>query len=68
MAHFRFVGRLVEIYSAQSFPVYPVAPKTIRSYAFGVRSVIVGFKCMDKLIDGEIQQEELSIDWEQLVR
>ena len=40
MAHFKFVGRFVEMYSAQSFPVYPVAPKTIRSYILGWRSDI----------------------------
>lgn len=40
MAHFRFVGRLEEIYSAQSFPVYPVAPNTMRSYNLGRESDI----------------------------
>lgn len=40
MAHLRFVGRFVEMYSAQSFPVCPVAPKTMRSYNLGRESDI----------------------------
>jgi hypothetical protein len=31
-AHLRSVGKLVAMCSAVSFPVYPVAPKTTRSY------------------------------------
>lgn len=33
-AHLRSVGRVRVIYSAHSFPVYPVAPKRMISYSF----------------------------------
>lgn len=61
MAHFRFVGRLVEMHSAQSFPVYPVAPSTTISYILGRRSDIVESKWYDKMLDGGIEQRYLSI-------
>ena len=32
-AHFKDVGRLLVMYSAHSFPVWPVAPSTITSYS-----------------------------------
>jgi hypothetical protein len=40
-AHFRSVGRLVVIYSAQSLPVWPVAPRRTRSYSLDAGKAII---------------------------
>lgn len=49
MAHLKSVGRLAVMYSAVSFPVYPVAPKTTASYWRSVCAMSVsveyGGKC-----------------------